>query len=185
MFLQVVRRADPVDHGKQAGCVQGRQDAVPSAAVQIDALGTIGQKGARLARRAAEVRGDDDQKRVFGHWQKGLGAVGVPFDQIKGIGQRARLGLKDRNAGAGVAPDPEAHVDAGAVVVALALALIDQPKIAGGVQHVAEGGEAGGGEGVCGDLHEVPLASAGGFTPPEMVWFGEPTIFPRGIFVNR
>ena len=61
---------------------------------------------------------------------------GVAFDQVEVVGQRAGLGLEDRDPGAGIA-----EIKPGAVVVALAEPGIDQAEVARGVQHLAEGGE--------------------------------------------
>ena len=65
----------------------------------------------------------------------------MAFEQIEIIGQGAGLGAEDRDTGARVA-----GVDSGQIVVAMAQTRIDQPEIAGSVQHVAKGGEGGGGQ---------------------------------------
>ena len=136
MFLQIGRGADPVDHRKQARGVQRRQNTVPCASVQIDALRAIGQKRARGGLR---VCGNDNQKRMRRHRDEGLRAIGVAFDQIEFVGKPARLGLKERNASPGVA-----KIKPRKIMVAFAHPCVDQPTIAADLQHIAEGGEGSG-----------------------------------------
>ena len=82
----------------------------------------------------------------------------MPLDQIEAVGQRARLGLKDRNAGLG-----PARIDLRKVVVALAKAVVDQTEITGGIQHIAKGGKGLGGQGLrCDVLHKGRVAKLGG-----------------------
>ena len=139
MFLKVLAVADAINHGEKAGGGEGGEDAVPAAGCQVDALCAVGEKGAggRLG-----IKGDDDEEGVPGHRDEGLAAVGVTLDQIEGVGQAVGLGLEDRDAGAGIR-----EVEFGAVVVAFAEAGIDQAEITRRLQHIAEGGEGGLGQG--------------------------------------
>lgn len=95
---------------------------------------------------------------MLGHRDKGLAALGVALDQIKGVGQGARLGLKDRNAGLG-----PARIHLRQIVVALAKAIVDQPELSRCLQHIAEGGKGLGCQGLgCDSVHLGRVAKAGG-----------------------
>ena len=111
---------------------------MPDAAQKVDALSRRGQEGARRAGPAAFVGRDDDEEGVLRHRQEGLAALGVALDQVEVIGQDARLGVEDRDAGA---PGPE--IEPRPVVVALAEPVVDRPVIAGRVEDVAEPGAQG------------------------------------------
>ena len=140
MFLDVRCGADPVDHGEKTGGMQRGQDAMPCAAMQVDALRAIGEEGAGGGFWAC---GHDDKEGMVRHRDEGLRAVGVAFDQIKAVGQSAGFGLEDRQARAAIC----AEVQRGAIMVPLAEACIDQAEVARGLQNIAEGSEGGGGEG--------------------------------------
>ena len=95
LFLEDI--ADAVDDREKARRVQRCQHTVPSAAVQVDGLRAIGDKGAGGAGGAAVVRGHDHQKRVLRQRHEGLTALGVAFDQREVIGQGAGRGVEDRD----------------------------------------------------------------------------------------
>jgi hypothetical protein len=65
----------------------------------------------------------------------------VAFDEAELIGQGAGFGVKDRNP----CPAFGAEIQPCAVMVALAHAFVDQAELTGWVEHIAEGGEGGGG----------------------------------------
>ena len=96
---------DAVDHRKQTGFGQRCQHAMPGAAMQVDGLGAIGQKRARLPRRAVCIRGDDHQKRIPSHRHERLRAVRVPLHHLQQIRKAARLCLEDRQPRPRIRPE--------------------------------------------------------------------------------
>ncbi len=93
-FFEVGTVSDPVNHGKQARCVQWREDAMPGPAMQVDRLSRHREKGLWGARLSAFIRGYDHQKRVFRHRYKALRPLRVPLQQVKRIGQAAWFSLE-------------------------------------------------------------------------------------------
>jgi hypothetical protein len=88
------------------------------------------------------VFGDDDKKRMLSHRDEGLTALRMTLDKVKAVGKGARLGQKDRNAGAGFICFYH-----GKVMMPAAKACVYQAKLACGIKDIAEGRKGGGGQG--------------------------------------
>ena len=71
---------------------------MPGAFVQVDALGAIGEESAGGVGWACR---NDDEEGVLRHGDEGLAAFGVTLDQGELVGQAARFGVEDRDAGVG------------------------------------------------------------------------------------